>query len=160
MRETTQVEKKAQHAEAIPRGVLFGGGALLAFALVMTFFGRTTDVGVVHMPATQPYQQVLLHFVDQPDGGIIVSDASSGAILSRVEPGTNGFLRGAVRGFARERARSGIGPETPFTLTRWNNGTLSLTDERTGRRVDLDAFGSTQSETFARLLAPPKDKAP
>ncbi len=39
----------------------------------------------------------------------------------------------------------------PFTLTRWRDGTLSLADEATGRRIDLDAFGPTQ----AASLRPP-----
>ncbi|MBB4196822.1 hypothetical protein CCR94_06340 [Rhodoblastus sphagnicola] len=152
------VHKSGHHAETFPRGVLFGAGALLAFAFFAVFFGRSSDVGAVHMPAAQAYQTLLLRFNDQDDGGIAIVDASNGVILSKVAPGTNGFLRSTMRGFARARMLGGIGPETPFALTRWSDGTLSLLDEKTGRRVDLDAFGSNQSETFAKLF--PAAKAP
>jgi putative photosynthetic complex assembly protein len=152
MGETTEAEKKAAHAESMPRGVLFGAGALLVFVLLATLYGRSSDVGAVHMPTTQPYQTLLLHFVDQDDGGIVISDASNGAVVTTIAPGTNGFLRSTMRGFAHARARGNIGPEAPFTLTRWSDGTLSLSDDKTGRRVDLDAFGPNQSDVFARLF--------
>ncbi|MCW2316014.1 putative photosynthetic complex assembly protein [Rhodoblastus acidophilus] len=99
-----------------------------------------------------------LFFTDQADGGIAVTDADSGAVLSMVAPGTNGFLRSTMRGFAHARTLGGIGPQAPFALTRWNDGTLSLIDDTTGRRVDLDAFGPNQSASFAKLF--PAAKAP
>jgi putative photosynthetic complex assembly protein len=112
------------------------------------------------MPASRPYQILQLNFVDRDDGGITVTDAANGAVLSDIKPGTNGFLRSMMRGFAHERSRDGIGAETPFTLTRWSDGTLSVTDETTGRRVDLDAFGANQTEPFANLLSARKETAP
>ena len=159
MGETTQVEKKTDHAGSMPRGVLFGAAALLAFVLFATLYGRSSDVGAVHMPTVQAYQTLQLHFADQDDGGIVISDASNGAVVTTIAPGTNGFLRSTMRGFAHARARSAIGPEPPFTLTRWSDGTLSLTDDKTGRRVDLDAFGPNQSDVFARLFSATKASA-
>jgi len=153
------VHKSGHHAESMPRGVLIGAAALLAFALFAVFFGRSADVGGVHMPKAQPYQTLLLNFTDQADGGIAIVDASNGVVLSNVAPGTNGFLRSTMRGFARARMLSGIGQEAPIALTRWSDGTLSLMDDKTGRRVDLDAFGPNQSETFARLFPAPKAAA-
>jgi len=69
-----------------------------------------------------------------------------------VEPGIGGFIRATMRGMARERHREGIGEETPFTLTRWTDGTVSLQDSTTGRTINLDAFGPTNAEAFARLF--------
>jgi putative photosynthetic complex assembly protein len=160
MSETAQVGKGGQHAENIPRGVLIAAGVLIVFALAVTFYGRTTDVGVVHMPAMQAYQTVRLHFVEQDDGGIAINDASDGAALAQIAPGANGFLRSMMRGLVRARNRNNIGPEAPFTLTRWANGTMSLTDETTGRRIDLDAFGATQAETFAKIFPARKATTP
>jgi putative photosynthetic complex assembly protein len=160
MSETAQVGKGGHHAEKMPRGVLIAAGVLVAFALVATFYGRSADVGVSHMPAAQAYQTLLLHFVDQDDGGIAIRDASDGTVIAKVAPGENGFLRSTMRGFARARKRSDIGADAPFTLTRWTDGTISLTDEKTGRRVDLDAFGPNQTATFAKLLAAKRAPAP
>ena len=61
-----------------------------------------------------------------------------------VAPGTNGFLRGVLRGLARERKLERSAIEPPFRLTRWADGRLSLEDPATGRRIDdLEAFGPT-----------------
>jgi putative photosynthetic complex assembly protein len=145
-------EAARYQAQVLPRGALIGAAALVAFAFVAVGAGRNLGVGETHMPATQAYQILHLSFADQDDGGVTVRDAESGAVLEIVKPGTNGFLRSALRGFAHERMRDGIGPARPFTLTRWRNGTLSLQDEATGRRIDLDAFGPTQSQDFAQLF--------
>jgi putative photosynthetic complex assembly protein len=160
MSRTSHVETGADSAEGIPRGVLIGAALLLAFAFSITLFGRSADIGAVHMPSARPYQTLHLHFADRDDGGITITDAGDGAVLSDIKPGTNGFLRSLMRGFAHERSRDGIGAETPFTLTRWSDGTLSVTDETTGRRVDLDAFGASQTEVFAGLFSPRKETAP
>jgi putative photosynthetic complex assembly protein len=70
-----------------------------------------------------------------------------------VEPGTGGFLRGVLRGFARDRKLRGLGEEAaPFALTRWADGRLSVTDPATGRYVDLGAFGPDNWKAFAQLL--------
>jgi len=69
-----------------------------------------------------------------------------------VAPGTNGFLRGTLRGLARERKRQGIGPEAPFRLTAHDDGRLTLADPATGRRVDLESFGPTNAAVFSQLL--------
>jgi len=93
-----------------------------------------------------------VNFMDRSDGGVDVIDAVSGQPIDIVQPGTNGFLRGTLRGLARERKRQGFGPEIPFTLSGRADGRLTLQDPATGRRVDLDSFGPTNSLVFARLL--------
>ena len=92
-----------------------------------------------------------LRFVDRSDGSIDVFDARSQALVETVR-GEAGFVRGALRGLARERKRSGIGAEPPFTLVARADGRLTLIDPSTHRRVDLEAFGPTNSAEFARML--------
>jgi putative photosynthetic complex assembly protein len=130
-----------------------GAAALVAFALGGALFGRNSGIGDVRMQETAPYQTLQLRFLDRDNGGVLVQDATNGGALYTIAPGTNGFLRSALRGFAQERLRDGVGPAAPFTLTRWSDGTLSLQDKAIGRRIDLDAFGHTQAEAFARLFA-------
>ena len=43
----------------------------------------------------------------------------------------------------------------PFRLTHWSDGRLSLEDPSTGRRIELDAFGPTNTAVFARLMGAP-----
>ena len=136
----------------VPRRVLAGAGALVAFALGAALFGRASGLGDVRMQETQAYQVLQLRFADRNDGAVAIQDAETGALLYRIAPGTNGFVRAALRGFAQERLRDGIGRATPFTLTRWADGTLSLEDKAIHRRIDLDSFGHTQAEVFAQLF--------
>ena len=67
-------------------------------------------------------------------------------------PGTNGFVRIVMRGFARDRLNLGIGSEPPFELTRWQDGRLTITDPSTGHRTELVGFGTTNVDAFAKLL--------
>ena len=146
------VEAVQTQPGGVPRRVLLGAGALVVFALGAALFGRASGLGDVRMTQTDAYQVLQLSFLDRNDGGVAIRDATTGALLYTIAPGTNGFVRGALRGFAQERLRDGIGPSTPFTLTRWFDGTLSLQDKAIGRRIDLDAFGHTQAEVFAKLF--------
>jgi putative photosynthetic complex assembly protein len=74
------------------------------------------------------------------------------APISVIAPGTNGFLRATMRGLARQRLREDEGADTPFRLTEWADGRLTLEDPATGRRIEMEAFGETNEAVFARLL--------
>jgi putative photosynthetic complex assembly protein len=113
---------------------------------------RISGLGTVQMPESALVESRPLRFEDMRDGSIRVTDARTGQIAASVEPGTNGFIRGTLRGLARERKRQGIGIEPPFMLTRWADGRLSLEDPTTSRVIALDAFGPTNGEAFAQLL--------
>jgi len=149
----TPTEVQLRPATGIPRPVLYAAAALLLFALAGVGFVRATGVGAVHMPVVAPAQVLRLHFVDKEDGGIDVVDAADAHVIYTVAPGTNGFIRATLRGLARERIREGIGEAPPFTLTRWDDGTISLEDASIGRRVDLDAFGPANAGAFVQLFA-------
>jgi putative photosynthetic complex assembly protein len=95
-----------------------------------------------------------LRFEDQDNGSIVILDAAQGGTLYTVPPGTNGFLRSTVRGLVRERKRQGLGAETPFVLVGHDDGRITLQDPGTGRRIDLESFGPTNSGVFAQLLPP------
>jgi len=136
----------------LPRGLLYGASALVGMAVTLTCVARLSDFGTLHMPTEQVIQSLSLRFEDRSDGSVAVRDAGSDKIIYTVAPGTNGFIRATVRGLAQEREREGIGRETPFTLTHWSDGTLSLADSAIGRRISLDAFGPTNAEAFAQLF--------
>ena len=147
----TQIQPRP--ASGIPRPVLIAAAALLAFTFASASFVRVTGVGAVHMPVVAPAQVLHLHFLDKDDGGIDVVDAADGRLVYTVAPGTNGFIRATLRGLARERLREGVGQVPPFTLKRWDDGTISLEDASIGRRIDLDAFGPTNAGAFVQLFA-------
>ncbi len=140
-------------AGQFPRSALVGAGGLILFTILAAAVGRVSGIGVPELPASLPMQSVQLRFEDQPDGAVAVYAVPAGATVAVLAPGTNGFVRGILRGMARERRQHEVGVEPPFRLTRWENGGLSLEDPETGRRIELQAFGPTNAEAFARLLA-------
>ncbi|MFN3671491.1 MAG: photosynthetic complex assembly protein PuhC [Bosea sp. (in: a-proteobacteria)] len=135
----------------MPRWPLFGMAALALSALAIASFARTTGIGVTGVPESPAVAAVDLVFADHDDGSASVSDAS-GRRLATLPVSTEGFIRGATRALVRDRKRLGIGPETPFRLERRANGRLSLSDPATGGRIELDAFGPSNSGAFARFL--------
>lgn len=93
-----------------------------------------------------------LRFSDRADGGVTVTNAVTGAVVEELAPESHNFVRALMRGLVRQRVREGDGPETPFRLTAWADGTLTLEDPATHRSVALEAFGPTNAEEFVRLL--------
>ena len=136
----------------IPRSVLIAAAAMIVTTIVLAGTARVTGLGTPHAIASIAVDSLALRFTDQHDGSIAVSDAKTGRIVAEVPPGTNGFLRGTLRGLARERKRQGIGTEPAFRLVRWADGRLTLEDPATRRVIDLAAFGQTNAGAFADLL--------
>lgn len=99
-----------------------------------------------------------LRFVERAGGGIDVIDARAGVRIDELRPGADGFIRATLRGLARERRRRGLGPEVPFRLALHEDNRLTLEDPATGRLVELEAFGPSNSGAFARLL-PSRERA-
>lgn len=143
--------------ERFPRSALIGAGLVIAFSLVVTAIGSWTDWGTVRMPDVAAVSQRTLAFEDRDGGRITITDHDTGATVAVIDPATNGFLRGVMRGLARERMLNGIGAEPPFVVTRWADGRLSLSDPSTEREIHLDAFGPDNAGVFARMLGPQPD---
>lgn len=127
-----------------------------ACALVLASVAAVAAVRMSGMAITPPDAQAIaereLLFVDRPDGSIAVIDASSNRLVDTVV-GESGFVRGTLRGLARERKRQGIGPDRAFSLVARADGRLTLLDPSTGRRVDLESFGPTNAGEFAHMLS-------
>lgn len=138
-----------------PRAALIGAAALMVLSIGMAALGRLTDIGTTRMPAAAAVQERQVRFEDQRDGGIAVIDAQAHQRIALLAPGTNGFLRGVLRSLVRERRRSDIGAQTPFVLTRWADGRLSISDPTIGRQINLEVFGPTNARVFAQLLLAP-----
>ena len=143
------------HEQVFPKGALLGAAALISISLALVAMTRLNGVGATRMPVTAAVTTRELRFEDLANGGIVVYDTQAGRVVTTVQPGTNGFLRGVLRGLARERRREEVGPLPPFRLTRWADGRLSIDDPMTGQRVNLEVFGPTNVEVFAQLLNAP-----
>ena len=138
-----------------PRAPLFALGGLVMASLLAVSAVRFTGVGVDHVADAPAVEQREFRFEDRPDGSIVVLDVSGRQTIDTVAPGSNGFLRGTMRGLARERKRQGVSPELPFRMIGRADGKLTLEDPGTGRRVDLASFGPTNAAVFAQIMATP-----
>jgi putative photosynthetic complex assembly protein len=145
----------APHLERFPRAPLIAAGALVVAAVIGIAVVRLTGVGMAHVPDAPPLAVREFRFEDRPDGSIVVLDASGQRVIETVAPGTNGFLRGTMRGLARERKRQGLGPELPFRMVGRADGALTLEDPATGRHVDIGSFGPTNAAVFSHIMASP-----
>lgn len=148
------------HADMLPRGTLIIAGALVAFAFTATAVVRIAGVPAAASPvALRDANHVALvasrnlRFIDRADGAVVIQDTDKGDNASVIAPGQQtGFIRGVMRGLARERRSRGIGNQPPFNLSLWRDGELSLTDSATGRSIELTAFGSSNRASFLALL--------
>lgn len=136
--------------DTFPRWFLWGAAGLIAFSLLSVALVRLTGGGPDQQPASAALERPL-RFEDRPDGGIAVIDGRTGVLITAVH-GEQGFLRGALRALARERKARGLGSAEPFQLIAGNGARLTLVDPVTGQRIDLESFGPTNADAFARLL--------
>ena len=140
--------------EPFPRGALVATAALLTVTLAGTAAVRLARISGPVAPISAPaaVAAIDLRFADAPDGSIKVSDARLGAHVSTVAPGTGGFVRGVMRGMARDRISRHIGEGPPFRLSRDAAGRLWLQDTATGRLIDLEAFGAGNRAAFEAFM--------
>jgi putative photosynthetic complex assembly protein len=147
------------HSMAIPskssffRSPIAGASLLVVLAIAGTAVVRLTGSGIEKAPITAAAVMHELRFEDGADGSILIYEAKHNKLIDRAAPGQNNFLRGTLRGLARERKRIGVDSKPPFRLVSRADGRLMLEDPSTGRYVDLGSFGNTNRETFVRLLA-------
>ena len=137
-----------------PRFALVGAGILIALTIIIAATARIVGIDT-YEPTAAVVVSCDMRFQDRPDGGVGVFNAADNSPLTVLAPGTNGFVRATLRGLARERRLDDSARSAPFRLTEYADGRLTLQDLGTGRRIDLEAFGQTNLQAFARLLPPP-----
>jgi putative photosynthetic complex assembly protein len=151
------------HNVALPKAALMGAGACVGVTLLLT---GAVALGIVDRPVTMQQSRTAVHmkkiaerdlqFLDQKGGAVLIRDVSKGETASIIQAGSkSGFIRGVMRGMARDRHLRGLGPEQPFRLTLWENQQLALTDSVSGRVIELNGFGDTNRDAFLALLPIP-----
>lgn len=147
------------HGDTVPRGALGIAGALVALSLLLTAAVRTGLLDPSPSAATLRSQAKVnvvternLRFADAADGSVLIEDVGRGGMVARFGEEGSGFIRGVMRGLARERRMHGVGQAPPFRLALWADGALTLTDTATGRIIELGGFGPDNRAAFARLL--------
>ncbi len=139
-----------QSAKPFPRGALIGAAVLIGLTIVSATAARLTSTGPARPSGTIVLQRDF-RFEDRADGSIAVFDARDGAAVDRLAPGTNGFVRAALRSLASRRKFNGDRNDI-WHITAWGDGRLTLDDHESGGVIDLEAFGQTNEMAFARLM--------
>lgn len=152
-------QRSADGTIKVPKPLLYMCGALAVFAYGIAIsasqFGWFRDP-----PLVSPVVESRAYtFVDAMDGAILVYDRTGQQLLSKLEPGTFGFLRGSLRALSRHRMLAGVGAEPPFHLVRYADGRIQLEDSTTTQEVVVTSFGPTQIAEFERLFNPPPPTA-
>ncbi len=136
----------------VPKGALVMAAMLIVVVFALAISARIFGFGGFREVETTVLAERSLRFADAPDGGITVIDATTNTVAAELIPGSNGFLRGALRALSRSRMAAGMGPEAPFRLVRYEDGRLVLHDPTTSQHVTITSFGPTQIESFDQLL--------
>ena len=136
----------------VPRGPLIG-----AFLLVVLVFGVAIQARVAgrtasEEPVTAVAQQRDVRFDLQDDGTIAVFDVGQNREIARLSSEKNGFIVGMLRGIKQKRDVARTDASTPFRITRWQDGRMTLDDPSTGMHVAVSSFGPTQVESFRQLF--------
>jgi putative photosynthetic complex assembly protein len=137
---------------APPKEFLAAAVLMVACVIWLAVAATRFDKGRFDIPDGKALASRALTFADGEDHGIVVRDGSTGAIIKTVAPNTEQFLRGAIRGLAGRRRTMHKPADTPFTLTQWDDGRLTLDDPATGERIAVSSFGPTQVDSFRALL--------
>lgn len=148
-----------QMARPFPREALWAAAALVALAIGgaaavrLGLLPQVADPEAMRAAAgVEPIVTRDLHFRDRADGAVVVVD-TDGRTVAVVEPmSEQGFVRGVMRGLARERRLKGVTADRPFRLQLWADNGLTLTDLATGRQIELGSFGAANRAAFAVML--------
>jgi putative photosynthetic complex assembly protein len=147
------------HEIAFPKEAVYGASALVLFTLLAAAAVRAGWLPEVANPQAMRAQAAVplvvqedLRFLDGADGSVVVKNLQ-GRTVATIEPGSEqGFVRGVMRGLARERRLRDVPADTPFRLALWGDNGLTLTDLGTGRQIELGGFGATNRAAFAVML--------
>lgn len=138
----------------VPRPVLIAAISLVLLTVAAVGVVRLTGSTITYgMGDATPVAERELRFEPRPGDELAVFDAKKDVLLEVLEPNTDGFIRNVVRGFGYKRRLHKVDTQSPYRLTMWSNGHLTLEDPATGSKIRrMRAFGKDQYAAFKRLL--------
>jgi putative photosynthetic complex assembly protein len=132
----------------------------LATAVGAIVIGTVATVAAMRLSGFEPDSRVTaepvasaaLRFVDIERGEVHVYEQDSGERVAVLEPARDSFIRGVMRGLARERRSHDLDMQPPFRLTAFADGSMLIEDPELGTHINLVAFGPTNIGAFRALL--------
>ncbi len=141
------------HDQPFPRGILIAIASLVGFTILAVGVARLTGFDPSQAPLSPAVQVRDLRFVEVGEGELAVYDDATDALLEKLPPQGDGFIRGVLRTLARERRMHSVDPDGPYRLSLRENGRYTLEDLTTDFFVDLRAFGPTNEAAVGRFLS-------
>ncbi len=137
----------------VPRAPLYAAAAMVFMTFTIAISARVFGVGSAAEPLSIPVEERSIRLITRDDGTMSVLDVLTGLEVIRLsQGGGNGFIFGAKRGIDYKRSLADVSPDTPFALTRWQNGKITLDDPSTGMHIAVNSFGETQVASFEQLF--------
>lgn len=122
--------------------------AIAASIVVLTVIGvglnQWTSLGqnsAITQGDVAPAFEMSILFQDIEGNEILVSNEANGETIAIVQAGSDGLLRGALRGLGRSRVVSDVDLSAPYQLQRLEGDGVYIADALTGRSIRLDSFG-------------------
>lgn len=144
--------KDAMPNLAPPKPMLRVAVVMITLVFTLAVLATRFGIGKAADVYESPVAQRSLSFEDTEDGGILVRDGETREVALTLPNGTNGFLRGALRAMADRRRVAEYPYDSPFLLTAWDDGRVTIEDPLTGQRIAVSSFGPTQVKSFVALL--------
>jgi len=134
---------------------------LLVMIVTLLYVAFETQMNTPTVEQSSPIVQKVILVIDDDKNGDILLTVSKTRQQSAINSppqimrftGEQGFLRGTLRALARDRRMRNLTSESPFELTLFKDGRLSIIDTLTGRGIDLEAFGPDNVAVFSKILA-------
>ena len=152
---TPEVPEVGTGGTSPPRPMLLAAGALAVLSIALAAGARLTGRGHIEPPVSAVVVARDLRFEDAPNGTVVVHARDAVGpehAIAVLGEGELMFVRSTLRALARGRRAQGQTPATPFRLTRYADGRLTLDDPATQQHLELAAYGSTNAAAFGRLL--------
>jgi putative photosynthetic complex assembly protein len=136
----------------VPRGPLIGASLLVALVFGVAIQARVSGHTASQEPVTAVALQREVRFDMQGDGTLSVFDVGQDREIARLSSDKNGFIFGMLRGIKQKRDVAQTDPATPFRITKWQDGRMTLDDPSTGMHIAVSSFGPTQVQSFSQLF--------
>lgn len=145
-------QQKLKDPHHIPRHLVVMAAAIVVLTVVIVGVAQWTDTGTPGSNnGTLEFSQDL-RFAPMDGGRIAVIDVATGDTVTMIEAGTDGLIRGALRGLGMSRDAAELDPNAPYQLQRFAESGVYLSDALTGRSIRLESFGPLETGATVDLL--------
>lgn len=145
-------QEKLKDPHYIPRSLVMMAASAAIITVLVVAFAQWTDTSALRTNDGAPAFAQEVQFLPLEGGRIAVQSVADGALITTVEAGTDGLLRGALRGLSMSRTQSNLNLTAPFILQRFEEDGVYLADPLTDRSIRLESFGPLETGATADLL--------